>query len=204
VYLPLSGCIRSNAPKCPLADPVSQVESWDWRRDSWFFCQYIDIATGTADEASAGPARLWFLNTEVTIRVSETDGGDKLSVLEHFAPFGDSPPLHRHLDEDEIFHILSGTLRFDVGGRAIEARAGETLRAPKQVPHTYRVESREGARWLSVTAHGQFERFVLAFGRPPTRAGLPDPSGPPTPEQAEALAAECRKYRIEILGPPLP
>jgi len=156
-----------------------------------------------ADEASAGPARLWFLNTEVTIRVSEADGGDKLSVFEHFAPFGDSPPLHRHLDEDEIFHILSGTLRFDVGGRAIEARAGETLRAPKQVPHTYRVESREGARWLGVTAHGQFERFVRAFGRPPTRAGLPDPSGPPTPEQAEALAAECRKYRIEILGPPL-
>ncbi len=91
-------------------------------------------------EESAGerqrrqPVRLWFLNTEVLIRISEADGGDEISVLEHSAPFGDSPPLRRDADEDEIFHILSGTLRFIIDGRKIEVRAGETLRAPKQLP----------------------------------------------------------------------
>jgi mannose-6-phosphate isomerase-like protein (cupin superfamily) len=147
--------------------------------------------------------RVWFLDTEVVIRVSATDGGDGISVLEHFAPFADSPPLHRHTDEDEIFHLLSGTMRFVIEGREVEVRAGETLRAPKRLPHTYRIESRDGARWLTITAHGQFEQFVRAFGRPPSRPGLPDPSGPPTPEQAEALAAACRNYGIEIVGPPL-
>jgi hypothetical protein len=124
-------------------------------------------------------------------------------VLEHFARFADSPLLHRHTHEDEIFHVLSGTLRFVIHGREVEARAGETLCAPKQVSHTYRVVSADGARWLTITAHGQFERFVRTFGWQPFRSGLPDPEGAPSPEQAAALAAACRNYGIEIVGPPL-
>jgi hypothetical protein len=61
------------------------------------------------------------------------------------------------------------------------------------VPHTYRVESAEGARWLVTTSHGDFERFVRAFSRRAERAELPEPEGPPTPEQAEALAAAARR-----------
>ena len=37
---------------------------------------------------------IWFLNTLVKIRVAGDDGTDGLSVLEHRAPAGDSPPLH--------------------------------------------------------------------------------------------------------------
>jgi len=147
--------------------------------------------------------RLWFFNTEVIIRVSETEGGDRISVLDHRAAFGDSPPLHRHIDEDEIFHIISGTVRFVVGGKELTAGPGDTVRGPKNIPHTYRVESSDGARMLSITARQQFEHFVRALGRQPTREGLPDPSGPPTAQQAEALAEAARKYRIEIMGPPL-
>jgi quercetin dioxygenase-like cupin family protein len=111
-------------------------------------------------EVGTKPVRLWFLNTEVTIRVSETEGGDRISVLDHRVPFGDSPPLHRHIQEDEIFHIISGTLRFVVGGNELRACAGETVRAPKNIPHSYRVESREGARWLTITARQDFEQLT--------------------------------------------
>jgi mannose-6-phosphate isomerase-like protein (cupin superfamily) len=85
----------------------------------------------------AKPHRLWFLNTEVTIRVSGTGDGDGISVLENYAPYGDSPPLHRHVHEDEIFDIISGTVRFVVGGKELVADAGDTLRGPKNIPHTY-------------------------------------------------------------------
>ena len=64
------------------------------------------------DAVLARPRDLWFLNTRVTIRVSYTDGADGISVLEHWAPHGDSPPLHVHEHEDEIFHILEGAFRF--------------------------------------------------------------------------------------------
>jgi mannose-6-phosphate isomerase-like protein (cupin superfamily) len=152
--------------------------------------------------ATAPRAQLWFLNGLITIRVSSDDGSDTVSVLEHLASRGDSPPLHVHHTEDEIFHILEGELRFRVGDDELHARAGQTLLAPKGVPHTYFVESERG-RWLVSTAHGDFERFVRSFSRPAQRAELPEPAPPPTPEQAEALAAACREHGIELVGPPL-
>jgi len=147
--------------------------------------------------------QLWFMNTRVTVRLRHTDGADGISVLEHHAPHGDSPPLHVHHNEDEIFHILEGEVRFRVGDADVRAAAGETLLAPKRIPHSYRVESRQGARWLTIMKGREFEDFVRAFSRPAERPGLPDPSGPPTPEQAEALAQACRRHGIELVGPPL-
>jgi mannose-6-phosphate isomerase-like protein (cupin superfamily) len=146
--------------------------------------------------------RLWFLNALVTVGVGTEDGDDGISVLESLAPRGESPPLHVHHDEDEVFHILEGELRFRVGDDELRAGPGETLLAPKRVPHTYRVESERG-RWLVTTTRGDFERFVRSIGRPAERDELPEPSGPPTPEQAEALAAACRAHNIELVGPPL-
>ena len=65
------------------------------------------------------------------------------------------------------------------------------------------VESREGARWLVTTACGDFERFVRQLSRPAEADCLPDPSGPPTPEQQHALATAAAANGIELLGPPL-
>ena len=56
---------------------------------------------------------------------------------------------------------------------------------------------------LATPERGEFETFIRVFGRPAERQGLPDPSGPPTPEQAEALARACRQFGIEFVGPPL-
>jgi quercetin dioxygenase-like cupin family protein len=146
---------------------------------------------------------LWFLNTRVAVRVSYEDGADGASVLEHQAPYGDSPPLHIHRDEDEVFHVLEGDVRFVVGGHESRAGAGETLMVPKGAAHTYCVESPEGARMLTVTVGRAFERLVRALGRAAERDGLPNPSGPLTPEQMQTLASVCLQHGIELVGPPL-
>ena len=145
-------------------------------------------------------AQLWFLNSLITIRVSSEQGSDAISVIEHLSPRGESPPLHVHHTEDEIFHILEGELRFRVADEDVQVRTGETLLAPKGVAHTYVVESERG-RWLVTTPRGDFERFVRSFSRPAEREELPEPSPPPTPEQAEAMAAACREHGIELIGP---
>ena len=80
--------------------------------------------------------------------------------------------------------------------------AGEILLAPRGVPHTYRVES-PSARWLTMTGRRDFERFVRSFGQPAEHEGLPEPSGPLTPEQVRALEDACRRHNIQIVGPPL-
>jgi quercetin dioxygenase-like cupin family protein len=141
---------------------------------------------------------LWFLNGLTTIRVSSEEGSDAMSVIEHLASRGDSPPLHVHHQEDEIFHILEGELRFRVGDEELRAGPGETLLAAKGVPHTYVVESERG-RWLVTTSNGDFERLVRAVSRPAERAELPEPSPPPMAE----LEAACREQGIELVGPPL-
>jgi quercetin dioxygenase-like cupin family protein len=60
---------------------------------------------------------LWFLDTLVTVRVAWAENTDHISVLEHRAPAGDSPPLHVHHTEDEVFCVLEGTLRLRVAGQ---------------------------------------------------------------------------------------
>jgi len=152
---------------------------------------------------SATSRELWFLDTRMVIRVSCDDGADGVSVLEHQAAYGDSPPLHVHHNEDEIFHVIQGELQFRLGDRDLHATAGDTVLAPKGVPHTYRAVSAKGARWLTITRGEQFERFVSALGRQATHDGLPESSGPPTPEQAAALSAAAERYGIALVGPPL-
>jgi quercetin dioxygenase-like cupin family protein len=153
--------------------------------------------------AATSTEQLWFLNTLHTVRVRHDEGEDGISVMETLAPHGDSPPLHVHQTEDETFHVLEGELRVRAGDTEVKIGAGETILAPKGVPHTYRVESREGARWLVITRRGDFERFVHVLSRPAERPELPAAQGPLTPEQANALAAAAHEHGIELVGPPL-
>jgi quercetin dioxygenase-like cupin family protein len=147
--------------------------------------------------------RLWFLDGLITVHVGHDEGRDGISVLEHRAPHGESPPLHVHRTEDEAFYVLEGELRIRAGDTDLRVGAGDAAVAAIGVPHTYRVESPEGARWLIVTTHGDFEGFVRAISRPAERNELPAPQGAPTPEQAEAFAAAAREHGIELVGPPL-
>jgi mannose-6-phosphate isomerase-like protein (cupin superfamily) len=152
-----------------------------------------EMVSMTEAGAATATEQFWFLNTVVTVRVRHV--GSRCSSRS--PPPGDSPPLHRQT-EDEIFHLLEGRLRLRAGEADVRIGAGETMLAPKGVAHTYRVESPEGA-----TRNGDFERFVRAVGRPAKRPELPTPQGPPTPEQADALAAAARAHGIELVGPPL-
>ena len=156
------------------------------------------MTTATATRAET----VWFLDTEVIFRVPAAAGADGMTLIESLAPEGDSPPLHVHATEDELFHVLEGTMRVRLGDDELVLEAGESVLAPQGVPHTYRVESPQ-ARWLVVTTSGDFERFVRAASRPAGAPGLPEPAGPPTAEQVEALTELAGRSSITFVGPPL-
>lgn len=146
---------------------------------------------------------VWFLDTLVTIHVAHADRDGSVSLLEHRARRGESPPLHVHLNEDEIFHVLDGELlihRPDSTDATLGA--GDAGLVPTGERHTYRVESQE-ARWLTITNGKDFENFVRAAARPPGAIELPPPSPPPSEEQVAELAPLSSSFGIELVGPPL-
>ena len=150
-----------------------------------------------------GLERKWFLNTLVVVRVPPERGTDGLCVLEHRAPKGDSPPLHVHHDQDEVFALLEGEARFSLSGRDIEARPGDCLIVPKGEPHSYLATSADGMRFLTITRGGGFVGLVREVGRAAETDGLPEPSRPPSPEAQQALAQIARRHGVEFVGPPL-
>lgn len=145
---------------------------------------------------------LWFLDTLVHIRVPSAAGRDRLSVIESDAPTGHGPPLHIHHTEDEIFHVLAGELRLHVAEAESRLVAGDSVLAPKGVPHAFRVVSAAGARWLNVTGHGDFEGFVRAMARPAERPERP-PAAPPDAAAQARLKDTAAAFGIAIVGPPL-
>jgi mannose-6-phosphate isomerase-like protein (cupin superfamily) len=144
----------------------------------------------------------WFKGTLVNVRLSWNAGQDRVSVVEHYMPYGESPPLHIHRNEDEVFHILEGTMRLHIDGREAVAHAGETVLAPKGKPHSFRVESPEGARCLTITSGGDFENMIREMGEPALSAELP-PQVEPTPAMIVALTEACARNGIDIIGAPL-
>ena len=141
----------------------------------------------------------WFLGTAIKFLASAGDDG--VCVVEHYMPYGDSPPLHLHQNEDEVFVVLRGTVRLEVGGRTQLLETGDVAIAPKGVPHSYIVES-DGARVLTVTRGHEFERMLRTLSRPANGPGLP-PQTPPGPEQLAHVAEVCRQNGIDLVGPPL-
>ena len=152
------------------------------------------MATQTAQRS----VPLWFIDGLAHVHVSgaETDG--RYAVLEILVPEGDMPPLHVHHEEDEVFHVLEGEVTLFLPGTEMPLAAGDTFRAPRGIPHTYRVES-PSARWLVFCAPARFDGFVRAVSEPAPAEELPPPGRPFDPEQFAVTAAE---HGIELLGPP--
>lgn len=143
---------------------------------------------------------LWFLDTLMVVRHAPTPSAP-FSLFDSTARPGNAVPLHRHLDEEEVFTVLEGELTLTVGEDEVVLGPGASAVAPRALPHRYVVTSGEDARWLVLTAPGRFDAFVRELSAPAEAEVLPPaPDGPPTPEQVERLVAVAAQHGIEILG----
>src|ERR687889_578121 len=80
---------------------------------------------------------IWFSWNLVTIKAAGAQTRGRLTVVEFVNPPGFAPPLHRHLVEDEMFHVLSGTVRFRCDGEELDAGPGDFVHLPVGLPHTF-------------------------------------------------------------------
>src|SRR5918999_5734630 len=152
-------------------------------------------------KTAAPPGRtqpLWFIDNLVHIHVDGATSGGAFALLDERGRRGDMPPLHVHHRDDETFYVLDGEVSLFAAGRQLTLTAGQAALAPREVPHSYRVESEE-ARWLVITTPAGFESFVRRVAEPAPADELPEAGRPPDPDLLAQAAAEVG---IEILGPP--
>src|SRR4051812_24056502 len=124
----------------------------------------------------AGEAR-WFVGMLAVIKSRPEETAGLLTTLEIVAPPGAAAPLHTHHAEDEGFLVLEGEVTFQVGDDIIEAKAGDWLFGPRDVPHRFEVGP-NGARMFWTLTPGGFDRFVVAASEP-ARELAPPPSFAP-------------------------
>src|SRR5262249_52772028 len=60
-------------------------------------------------------------------------------------------------EEDDVFYVIEGTIRFFVGGRWIRAPKGSLVIAPADTPHDFENRTAKRAGMLNVSVPGDFE-----------------------------------------------
>lgn len=129
-------------------------------------------------QAGEGEKLAWFDATP-TIKASTS----ALGVVEITLHPGEEPPLHIHTREDEYLYVLEGDVSFYVGEEKYRAGAGGFVSFPRELVHTFAIES-DSARLLVIVTPGGFERmFELA---------------PKTPEDAARALIE---FGMDPVGP---
>jgi quercetin dioxygenase-like cupin family protein len=132
-------------------------------------------------EKGEGNAR-WWGGGLATIKATGEETGGLYSIVEVLEPQGARAPLHLHRKEDEAFYVLEGEMTFRIGEQTLRARPGSFVFGPKDVPHTYTVDTGP-AKLLFLLSPPGFEGLVKAISKPAKSLTLP-PSG------SEDLSAE--------------
>jgi mannose-6-phosphate isomerase-like protein (cupin superfamily) len=113
-----------------------------------------------------------------------------LFVLENTFHHKGGPARHLHYDQDEWFYILEGEFLFEVGPDKFRLKPGDSLLAPRRVPHVWAyVGDARGRILVAFMPAGKMESFF----REVTKANAMPPQDP----------ALWRAHGMELLGPPL-
>src|SRR5687768_12765685 len=127
----------------------------------------VDAASPGSGPFVVGPREgeaVWYLDVLKVLKAPAAATGGRISVAEQVMPEGSSPPLHVHHREDEAFYVLEGQITCRAGDRTLLAPAGSFVWLPRDVPHTFRVDS-PTARIITLCVPGGFEAFFEAIGR---------------------------------------
>lgn len=150
----------------------------------------IHVPAGT-DRFKNNGAQIWGL-LPLADKLSSQDTGGQIYIFEHRDQGKGGPPRHVHFDQDEWFYVVKGRYAFEIGDERFCLTAGDTLFAPRQVPHGWACISDEPGTLLTlVSPVGQFEKFLHE---------TTEHRDLPSQEQIERAFAD---HGMKVVGPPL-
>jgi quercetin dioxygenase-like cupin family protein len=127
--------------------------------------------------------------SSIAFKVTSQDPSG-LFVLENTFHKKGGPARHLHYNQDEWFYAVEGEFIVEVGAERIRLKPGDSLLAPRKVPHVWAfVGDTQGRILIAFMPAGNME----AFFREVTKANAMPPQDPEL----------WRAYGMELLGPPL-
>jgi mannose-6-phosphate isomerase-like protein (cupin superfamily) len=127
----------------------------------------------------------------IDFKVATSDSGGAVFVIENTNRGRGGPARHLHTEQEELFYVLEGEYVIDVGRERFTLGPGDSVLAPRKLPHVWAyVGNARGRLLITFTPAGQME----AFFREVSKANAMPPQDP----------AVWRAHGMELLGPPLP
>ncbi len=125
----------------------------------------------------------------ITFKVTPADVPDTLIIENTFVNPG-GPARHLHHFQDEWFYAVEGTFVVEVGDDRYTLNPGDSLLAPRKIPHVWaHIGDGTGRMLISFLPAGKME----AFFREVTKANAMPPETPDV----------WRDHDMELMGPPL-
>ena len=118
-----------------------------------------------------------------SVCLSGTDTGGAYCLLEVSLAPGMAVPRHTHTRADEVYFVLAGELQATVGDETFVLQPGDTLLAPRDIPHELRNSGNTTNHYLLVFSPSGFEEFIMA-------TAVPAPDNAVAPTEPPAVAVE--------------
>ena len=106
------------------------------------------------------------------------------------------PPPHIHHREDEMFYVLEGKVVVSIGDRTIKGTAGTMVFLPRDVPHSFTIESDQSRMIILLTPAG-LEGWFKEFSVPAQAMTLP-PADEPGYRDVQKMLDAASQYGIEF------
>ena len=117
-----------------------------------------------------------------SVCLSGADTGGGYCLIEASLAPAMGVPRHTHTCEDEACFVLDGELEVIVGDQLLVLKPGDTLIAPRGIPHQLRNSGTVENHYLLTFSPSGFEGFVMAAAVP-----APDHAAAPTKPAASAV-----------------
>lgn len=101
-----------------------------------------------------------------SVCLSGADTGGDYCLLEVSLAPGIGVPRHTHTLEDESYYVTAGELEVIVGDQVFVLKEGDSLMAPRNIPHELRNSGTTTNHYLLVFSPSGFEDFVMATALP--------------------------------------
>jgi len=127
--------------------------------------------------------------SSIAFKVIPRDSRD-LFILENTFRAKGGPARHLHYHQDEWFYAAEGVFVVEIGEERFQLRPGDSLLAPRMVPHVWAyVGDKRGRMLIVFNPAGKME----AFFREVTKTDAMPPQDPKL----------WKDFGMELLGPPL-